>query len=140
MVNWKKIVCNLITCYTAILVAFCFSTMNTTNIYCLFYFILCTDPGFQVRGAHLRKLRWAAAGAKIFGVFRVKNHDFTPILGCVCPRYPPWIRPWDLYVSLCQSVTLFLFMYMQFFILSLHWKYTICILVNIYLFIYYLLT
>ena len=75
----KKIVCNLITCYTAIQVAFCFSTMNTTNIYCLFYFILCTY----------------------------------------------------LYVSLCQSVTLFLFMYMQFFILSLHWKYTICILVNI---------
>jgi hypothetical protein len=37
----------------------------------------------------------------------------------------------DLYVSLCQSVTLFLFMYMHFFILSLHWKYTICILVNI---------
>ena len=26
------------------------------------------DPGFQVRGAHL----------KIFGVFRVKNQDFTP--------------------------------------------------------------
>ena len=25
------------------------------------------DPGFQVRG-----------GAKIFGVFRVKNHDFMP--------------------------------------------------------------
>ena len=37
----------------------------------------------------------------------------------------------DLYVFLCQSVTLFLFMYMQFFIVSLHWKYTICILVNI---------
>ena len=35
-----------------------------------------------------------------------------------------------IYVSLCQSATLFLFMYMQFFILSLHWKYTICILVN----------
>ena len=33
--------------------------------------------------------------------------------------------------SICQSVTLFLFMYMQFFILSLHWKYIICILVNI---------
>ena len=29
------------TCYTAIHVAFCFSTMNTTNICCLFYFILC---------------------------------------------------------------------------------------------------
>jgi hypothetical protein len=26
------------------------------------------DPGFQVRGAHLN----------FFGVFRVKNHDFTP--------------------------------------------------------------
>ena len=36
------------------------------------------DPGFQVRGAELKKLRRAEGGAKIFGVFRVKNHDFTP--------------------------------------------------------------
>jgi hypothetical protein len=37
------------------------------------------DPGFQVRGgAHLKKLRRAKGGANIFGVFRVKNHDFTP--------------------------------------------------------------
>jgi hypothetical protein len=37
------------------------------------------DPGFQVRGgALLKKLRRAEGGAKIFGVFRVKNHDFTP--------------------------------------------------------------
>ena len=38
------------------------------------------DPGFQVRGggAHLKKLRGAEGGTKIFGVFRVKNHDFTP--------------------------------------------------------------
>jgi hypothetical protein len=36
-----------------------------------------TDPGFQVRGAHLKKLRRAEGGAKMFGVFRVKNHDFT---------------------------------------------------------------
>ena len=36
------------------------------------------DPGFQVRGAHLNKLRRAKGGAKIVGVFRVKNHDFTP--------------------------------------------------------------
>ena len=39
------------------------------------------DPGFQVRGgggAHLKKLRRAEGGAKTFGVFRVKNHDFTP--------------------------------------------------------------
>ena len=36
------------------------------------------DPGFQVRGAHLKKLRRAEGGSNIFGVFRVKNHDFTP--------------------------------------------------------------
>jgi hypothetical protein len=37
------------------------------------------DPGFQVRGgAHLKKLRRAEGGAKIVGVFRVKNHDFAP--------------------------------------------------------------
>ena len=36
------------------------------------------DPGFQARGAHLKKLRRAEGGSKIFGVFRVKNHDFTP--------------------------------------------------------------
>ena len=35
------------------------------------------DPGFQVRGAHLKKLRRAEGGAKSFGVFSVKNHDFT---------------------------------------------------------------
>jgi hypothetical protein len=36
------------------------------------------DPGFQVGGAHLKKLRPVEGGAKIFEVFRVKNHDFTP--------------------------------------------------------------
>ena len=36
------------------------------------------DPGFQVRGAHLKKLRRAEGDAKMFGVFRMKNHDFTP--------------------------------------------------------------
>ena len=36
------------------------------------------DPGFQVRGAHLKKLRRAEEGANILGVFRVKNHYFTP--------------------------------------------------------------
>ena len=39
------------------------------------------DPGFQVRGgggAHLKKIRRAEGGAKIFGVFLEKNHDFTP--------------------------------------------------------------
>ena len=32
-------------------------------------------PGFQVRGGRGRR---AERGAKNFGVFRVKNHDFTP--------------------------------------------------------------
>jgi hypothetical protein len=42
---------------------------------------------FKLGWAHLKKLRRAEGGAKIFGVFRVKNHDFTqknvifPILG-----------------------------------------------------------
>ena len=35
------------------------------------------DPGFQ-GGMHIKKLRRAEGGTKIFGVFRVKNHDFTP--------------------------------------------------------------
>jgi hypothetical protein len=52
------------------------------------------DPGFQVRGgAHLKKLRREKGGAKIFGVFRVKNNDFTPknlifpILGGGCTKF-----------------------------------------------------
>jgi hypothetical protein len=62
------------------------------------------DPGFQVRGGgHLKKLRRAKGGAKIFWVFRVKNHDFTPkiiffpILGGRAPGAPPtWILPWSI--------------------------------------------
>ena len=33
---------------------------------------------FKLGGAHLKKLRRAEGGAKNVGVFRVKNHDFTP--------------------------------------------------------------
>jgi hypothetical protein len=33
---------------------------------------------FKLGGMHLKKLRRAKGGAKIFEVFRVKNHDFTP--------------------------------------------------------------
>ena len=36
------------------------------------------DPGFQARGGALKKLRRAEGGSNIFGVFRVKNHDFMP--------------------------------------------------------------
>ena len=32
---------------------------------------------FKLGGAHLKKMRRAEGGAKIVGVFRVKNHDFT---------------------------------------------------------------
>jgi hypothetical protein len=57
---------------------------------------------FKIGGAHLKKLRRAEGGAKKIGVFRVKNHDFTPKnhifsnfrggarVGCAPP---PWIRP-----------------------------------------------
>ena len=33
---------------------------------------------FKLGGAHLKKLRRAEGDANIFGVFRVKYHDFTP--------------------------------------------------------------
>jgi hypothetical protein len=43
--------------------------------------------------------RRAEGGAKIFGVFRVKNHDFTPknhifpVLGGRAPGAPPPLNP-----------------------------------------------
>jgi hypothetical protein len=45
----------------------------------LLYLAIATgaDPGFQVWGGALKKLCRAEGGAKIFGVFRVKNLDFT---------------------------------------------------------------
>ena len=51
------------------------------------------DSGFQVRGgrggAHLKKLRRAEGGANIFGVFRVKIRDYTPIKQFTeSPSYP----------------------------------------------------
>ena len=57
-------------------------------------------------GAHLKKLGRAEGGEKIFGVFRMKNHDFTQKNHIFsnfrgrAPRVrapgapPPWIRPW----------------------------------------------
>ena len=57
------------------------------------------DPGFQVGGggAHLKKMRRAEGGAKIVGVFRVKNHDFTPkyhIFSNFGGRGARRLRPW----------------------------------------------
>ena len=38
-----------------------------------------TDPGFQARGGGaFKKIAPIGEGANNFGVFRVKNHDFTP--------------------------------------------------------------
>ena len=46
---------------------------------CLILHTTGADPGFQVMGGmDLKKLGRAEGGANIFGVFRVKNHDFTP--------------------------------------------------------------
>jgi hypothetical protein len=36
------------------------------------------DPGFQVREGALKKIAPSRGRYEIVGVFRVKNHDFTP--------------------------------------------------------------
>jgi hypothetical protein len=43
---------------------------------CFLFFTFHDRGGFR-GGGHLKKLRRAQGDAKIFGVFRVKNHDFT---------------------------------------------------------------
>jgi hypothetical protein len=55
---------------------------------------------FKLGGAHLKKLYRLEGGAKIFGVFRVKNHDFTQ-KNLIFSNFsggrgapPPRIRPW----------------------------------------------
>jgi hypothetical protein len=37
-----------------------------------------TNSDFKLGGGVIKKLHRAEGGAKIFGVFRVKNHDFMP--------------------------------------------------------------
>jgi hypothetical protein len=44
----------------------------------LYYILAGADPGFQVRGGALKKIVPSGGRLEIFGVFRVKNHDFTP--------------------------------------------------------------
>ena len=44
------------------------------------------DPGFQVRRGAFKKIAPSGGRREIFGVFRVKNHDFTP-------KNHIWIRP-----------------------------------------------
>ena len=93
--------------------------MNLTVFYITTTWLYFTgaDPGFQVRRAHLKKLRRAEVGAKSFGVFRVKNHDF-PILGVAytgCTPPPP--DPPLLYI-----ITMWLYFITPklYFILQLH--------------------
>jgi hypothetical protein len=43
-----------------------------TEVLHIFLYNAGADPGFKVRGAHLKKWRQAEGGAKIFGVFRVR--------------------------------------------------------------------
>ena len=58
------------------------SDISKKNIHELFLKTLYNIQGwiqdFKLGGAHLKKLCRAEGGVEIFGVFRVKNHDFTP--------------------------------------------------------------
>jgi hypothetical protein len=56
------------------------SSITTRIIYegmCVVVYMSGADPGLG-GGAHLKKLRRTEGGAKTFGVFRVRNYDFTP--------------------------------------------------------------
>ena len=59
------------------------------------------DPGFQVRGAHLKKLRRAEGGANIFGVFRVKNHIFSNFRGGGGPPRPGSAPALNMHIIRC---------------------------------------
>jgi hypothetical protein len=74
---------------------------------------------FKLGGAHLKKLRRAEGGAKIFGVFRVKNHDFTPKnhifsnfrearAGCASPLDPALLSPFFFWTLCCLSFELWI--------------------------------
>ena len=113
MVNWKKIVCNLITCYTAIQVAFCFSTMNTTNIYCLFYIVYRSRGRIQDYklggGAHNKNAPSGGRHENFCGIsceksrFYAKKIIFFPILGGRSPPPPPLDPPLR---SICLSLSI----------------------------------
>ena len=86
------------------------------------------DPELR-GGAYFKKLRRAEGGAKIFGVFRAKNHDFTPknrifsnfrgaCAGCAppTPLDPPlhrilflccWVQPiWNVLPRVVQDTSI----------------------------------
>jgi hypothetical protein len=61
---------------------------------------------FKLGGA-LKKIAPSGGRLENFGVFRVKNHDFTQKkiiffsnfrgARAGCAPHPPWIRPWNIY-------------------------------------------
>ena len=63
---------------------------------------------FKLGVAHLKKLRRAEGGANIFGVFRVKNPDFTPknhIFSNFRAR-ARWIRPCYVYIFFYSNMVI----------------------------------
>jgi hypothetical protein len=70
---------------------------------------------FKLGGAHFKKLRRAEGGAKIFGVFRVKNHDFTPKKSYFCCLLEGSYLVYVVYVCLCIVVSNTLFYVVFFF-------------------------
>ena len=75
-----------------------------------------TDPGFQVRGAHLKKLRRAEGGAIFLGVFRVKNHIFSNFRGGVRRVRPPPPPP---PIGSASDIQIYLFNYTEYYLE--HW-------------------
>ena len=83
--------------------------VNTDHML-LFISVVLTRSGSRILGGvHFKKLRRAEGGAKIFGVFRVKNHHFTQKIhifsnfrgertGCAPPGSSP-----DLGVAVAES-------------------------------------
>ena len=78
------------------------------------------DPGFQVRGVHLKKNAPSGGRSENFGVFRVKDHDFTPkksyffqfLGGGGAPGAPPGSAPeyhYTFYNRYSQSLILIIF-------------------------------
>ena len=92
--------------YISLLVKYVHNTHYLLKPIPYYYHVVLSIQGriqdFKLGGAHLKKLRRAEGGAKIFGVVRVKNHDFTPKNHIFSnfrgrappPPPPPWIRPW----------------------------------------------
>jgi hypothetical protein len=132
------------------------------------------DPGFQVRGGALKKIApsggrreifWgisceksrfyakkyyffplAEGGAKIFGVFRVKNHDFTPKNlifsnfrggardGCAPPPLdPPLFKIIHVQVSLGNKLFIRLIIFMSLYIyMNNYWYIREILLIQIF--------